>query len=85
MEPVPTVSAIVVIVDDDVHSVYLVPCKEALADNMSKLRTLRDELLKKYDRHNNIRLQRVWVSNADQQAKTYEDVAMQLDNIISNL
>jgi hypothetical protein len=85
MENSISVSAIVVIVDSDVHSVYLVPCKEAMADKMSELRALKDKLLKKHSRTEKIRIQRVWVSDADRQAQTFDDVSKQLENIIHNL
>jgi hypothetical protein len=37
-----SVSAIVVIVEGDVHSVFIVPAAEASVDNMNRLRLLRD-------------------------------------------
>lgn len=78
------VSAIVVIVEGDIHSVYIVPVEEASVDNMQRLRVLRDLLLIKHKTQLDIRIQRVWVSEADQQAKTFQDVSKQLENIITN-
>ena len=85
MESTPIVSAIVVVVDGDVHSVYMIPCKEAVADNMSKLRTLRDKLLNKHGLKNTVRIQRVWMTNDDRNASTFDDVSKQLENVIDSL
>lgn len=80
-----TQSAIVVLVNGDVHSVYMVPAAVASIDNMDHLRKLRDKLQQKHGITDDITLMRVWVTDDDQNAKTLKSVEAQLENVISNL
>ena len=80
-----TISAIVILIDHDVHSVYLVPAVEANIHNMSKLRQIRDQVLKKHGRTENIRIQRVLVSETDRQANTFELIAQEVEQVVENI
>ncbi len=79
METSGTLSAIVVLINDDVHSVYVVPAGEASTENMQRLRTqVRESGIK------GIRLQRVLISEADKAVSHVGDVSAQLHQIIIN-
>ena len=56
MEPL---SAIVVLIEHNVYSVYIVPANVASTENMNALRALRNSILQKYGRQDYITLQRV--------------------------
>lgn len=72
-------SAIVIIVDNDVHSVYIVPAEQASIDNMSKLRMkIRSSGI------NGIRVQRVWYSDTNSNIQNINDISKRLEEVLDN-
>ena len=82
MEPL---SAIVVLIEHNVYSVYIVPANVASTENMNALRALRNSILQKYGRQDYITLQRVLVSETDQQVKTFQDVFKQVEAVVESI
>lgn len=72
-------SAIVIIVDDDVHSVYIVPVAEATTHNMTRLRDqIRASGVK------GVRVQRVWYSDTDRTVHDINDISKRLNEVLVN-
>jgi two-component sensor histidine kinase len=76
-------SAIVILVDEDVHSVYLVPVQEAIIENMVSLREQKN----KRDRAigTRVRIQRVLITQSDQDTITFADISKRLEEILNNI
>lgn len=72
-------SAIVLIVDNDVHSVWVVPVTEAVVENMNRL---RDQV--RMSGVKGVRIQRVLISEDDSAVKNIEDVSKQLAVALDN-
>lgn len=72
-------SAIVILLDNEVHAVYIVPSENASIENM---RRLRDQKNQHFRLMNRIRIQRVLLSEADANVSSIEDVSNRLSELL---